>query len=59
MSRFKKGFSLIEVMVTLAIIAVVTSVVMPNFQSIQNKSKRNGIKIDRSIVTNFVRGLSI
>jgi prepilin-type N-terminal cleavage/methylation domain-containing protein len=33
-----KGFSLLEVMITLAIIAIITAIAIPNYQKIYTKS---------------------
>lgn len=40
----RNGFTLIEIMITLLIIGIITSVLIPNYTSIQNKSKENAVK---------------
>ena len=43
--RSKKGFTLVELMVVVAIIGVLTSVAIPNFKRYQAKSKTSEAKI--------------
>lgn len=43
MRRQRKGFSLIEMMIVLAIIAVLTAIVLPNFREMQNRAKRSEV----------------
>ncbi|MFN7146418.1 MAG: type IV pilin protein [Myxococcota bacterium] len=43
MRRNRNGFSLIEMMIVLAIITVLTAIVMPNFRSLQNRAKRSEV----------------
>ncbi len=38
------GFTLIELLVVMMVIAIITSIALPNFSSIQNKAKESNLK---------------
>ncbi len=44
MSTTQKGFSLIELIITLSIIGLLTSLMVPNFSTLQHKAKQSVIK---------------
>lgn len=46
--KCQKGFSLIEIMVVCAIIGILVSIALPNYQRYQRKSQQSGAKIELS-----------
>jgi len=51
---FKRGFTLIELMIVIAIIAILASILVPNFSKSKDKAKLETCKSNiRSIVTAF------
>ncbi len=44
MSQNSKGFTLIELVITIAIIGIISAIALPNFTSIQSKAKESSLK---------------
>jgi len=44
MNRFKKGFTLIEILIVISIIGLLSSLLIPNISSVQRKAKEVGTK---------------